>query len=149
MVVSGQIDELATRERNGRRQSGALGADGILCDLHHEGLAFVKDRLDGRGLLALAMRLRNVGHVKEGRSFEPHVHEGALHAGQHTDDLAEINIPHEAARTVALDEEILKNAIHYNGDTHFTGRAVDENMFHDGGSLPACDVALKIDCSTL
>ena len=91
----------------------------------------MKHVLDGLGFVTLAVRLENIGDVQKGRSLQPHVDEGALHARKHANHFTEVDVANETAGAGALDEKVLQDAVHYNGDARFPRRAVDKNVFHD------------------
>jgi hypothetical protein len=130
VAVVRQVDELVARERNRRGEPRALGADGVLVDLHHDRLPLVQDALDRLAAAVGAVRRLDVGDVQEGGALEPDVDEGALHAGEHAHDAPEVHVADEAAGVVALDEKILEHAAREDADAGFARVAVDENLFH-------------------
>jgi len=92
-------------------QARALGADRVLQDLHHDGLAHKKlsfDRLKRRGGGRVAFGSVGIGmpavdaahqvsHMQKGSAVQPDVDEGRLHTGQHTRHLAQVDIADQAA----------------------------------------------------
>ena len=94
MVVLRQEHEQATGDADLRRQPGALGADGILDDLHDQRLALENEPLDRRhrrgGIAVLAARAMvvraglaghmHIGRVQERGALQADVDEGGLHA---------------------------------------------------------------------
>jgi hypothetical protein len=67
-----------------------------------------------------------VGHMQEGGAIQADVDEGRLHAGQHTRDLAEVDIADQAALERALDQHVLHRALLDHGDPGLLRRPVDE-----------------------
>ena len=150
-VVLRQVDHEPACDADLRGQARTLGAERVLDDLHHEGLALENLLLDGalgRGRLAPARpgggrcrlplagaaALPHVGHVQESGAFEPDVDEGGLHAGQHAHDLAQIDVAHPPALELALDVHFLHHAVFDHGGTGFLGGPVDQYvLLHEKG----------------
>ena len=131
-----QVDQHAAGHADLRGQAGALGADRILDDLHHQGLAFEQQFLDGRGGVAAVgaflAAFADVGDVQEGGAAQADVDEGALHARQHARDAAEVDVADVALLRGALDVEFLDGSLLDDGDPGFVGGYVDEDVFGHG-----------------
>ncbi len=130
MVVLRQKHQQPPGDADLRGQARALGANGVLDDLHHERLALEHLLLDGHLRLALArehggfaalLALPHVGHVQKGRALQADVDEGGLHARQHARDLAQVDVAHQATLQGAFDVQLLHGAMLDHGHTGFLG----------------------------
>lgn len=128
VFVLRQMHKQAPRNADLRRQTCALGADGVLDDLHHNGLTFkhlVLNRLErlvlarDHGRVAAFMALPHIGHMQEGGTLQANVDKGRLHARQHTRDFAQIDIAHQATLQRAFDVQLLHSALLYHSHTRF------------------------------
>ncbi len=139
MRVLRQEDEQPPGEADLRGQPRALGADGILDDLHEQRLAFVQDALD-RALAAVAVlaMLPDVRDVQERRTLEADLDERALHAGQHARDPPQVDVADEPACTRSLDMQFLHDALFEHRDAGFLGGYVDKDFM--GHRRPASQI---------
>ena len=110
VVVLRQEHQQAAGDADLRREARALGADGVLEDLHHQGLAFVQALFNGRGVVGrpdtapLARVLAvQVGHVQKRCTLQADVNEGRLHARQHARHAPRVDVTDQAALQRALD----------------------------------------------
>ena len=94
-----------------RGQPGALGADGVLGDLHHQWLAFAEQLADRELLVMRRMRRHDFLGMDECGPFETDVDEGRLHAGQHSHHLATVDVADDAASPAAFDEGFLQDTV--------------------------------------
>src|SRR4029079_12041794 len=133
-----QIDQQPPGEAQLRRQPGALGPDRILDHLHEQRLTFVQDALD-RPVLAVAVLpvLPDVGDMQERRALETDIDECALHAGKHARDATEADVADEAARTCALDVQLLYDALLEHRDARLLRCYVDEDFVRHPRALIA------------
>ena len=133
-----QVHEQPPGEAHLRRQPRALGADRVLDHLHQQRLALVQDLLDrarvGAAVAVLPM-LPDVGDVQERGALEADLDEGALHAGQHARDAAEVDVADQPARARALDVQLLHDALLEHRDARLLRRHVDEDLVAHCGSL--------------
>lgn len=124
MVVLRQKHQQAACNADLRGQARALGADGVLDDLHHERLALEHLLFDGHlgfglarkgGRLAIGLALPHIGHMQKRRALQTDVDKGRLHARQHARDLAQIDVAHQAPLQRALDVQLLHGAVLHHG----------------------------------
>jgi hypothetical protein len=141
VVVLRQKHQVAARDADLRGQARALGAHGVLDDLHHDGAAF-KYLLFNRHQrlarasgcsLAFGVLLPDIGHMQKSRFVQANVDEGRLHAGQNTGHFAQVHIAHQAALERALDMQLLHRAKFDHRDPRFLGRPIDQNILLHGG----------------
>jgi len=74
----------------------------------------------------------DIGHVEERGTLKSYVDERRLHAGQHANNLAEIDIPDTPTRERALDVKLLHGALLHERDAGFLRCDVDEDFFVHG-----------------
>ncbi len=74
--------------------------------------------------------LPDVGDVQERGAFEADLDKGTLHAGQHARDATEVDVADQAARTGALDVQLLHHALLEHGDARFLRCHIDEDFVH-------------------
>src|SRR5471030_1827910 len=149
-----QVDQHAAGDGDLRRQPRALGADGVLDDLHRQHLAVEEDFFDRRRrrlrVLRAVVRARfpDVGHVQERRAFQTDVDKGRLHARQHPHHLAGVDVAGQAARQRALDVQLLHGALQDEGDAGFLRRNVNQYVFVHVSSMPVVLVVAAKDDHT-
>ena len=56
-----------------------------------------------------------IGHMQKGRAVKPNVDKGRLHARQHPNHFAEIDVTDKAALQRALDLQFLHRAVFHHG----------------------------------
>ncbi|MCY1427025.1 hypothetical protein D9M71_428550 [compost metagenome] len=112
MAGARHINEIARRNRQLGGQTRALGADGVLGDLHHQALPLVHQRADAFHRATLAGG--NLRRMDERRTFQADIDEGRLHAGQHANHLAFVDIPDDATALRALDMDFLQDAVFHH-----------------------------------
>jgi hypothetical protein len=66
--------------------------------------------------LVVVSFINDVSHIEEGRSFQPDVNEGSLHAGQNSHDSALINVPYDAFVFFVFDGKIGNFAVFQERD---------------------------------
>ena len=133
-----QVDQHPPGDADVGGQPRALGPQRILDHLDQQGLALEQQLLDGglRRMVAAADAsvavLPQVRHVDEGRPLLADVHEGALHAGQHPGDAAQVQIADMAALDAAFDMQFLHDPLGGQGHAGFERSDVDEDVFAAG-----------------
>ncbi len=124
------VHQVARRNRQLRGQARALGADGVLGDLHHQALAFMHQRADV--LHGRPFAHGNFRRVDECRAVQADVDEGRLHARQHPYHLAFVDIADDATLLRALDVDLLQNTVFNHRHARFHRRDVDQDLFTHG-----------------
>ena len=134
-------------------EAGALAADRILENLHHDVLLLVKEDADvrvrapsarsvardagssvaaatrnRRFRVAAAVRDRHVRSVKECGPIQPDVDEGGLHTGQDAADAPLVDVADEPAPIGPLDEDLLEHAVLHHRDPGLSGRDVEQEL---------------------
>jgi hypothetical protein len=74
----------------------------------------------------------DIGDVQERGALEADLDERRLHPGQHTRDLADIDVADPAALERAFDVQLLHCAVLDHGDARFLRCPVDEDVLHRG-----------------
>ena len=93
-----QVDEEPAGDRDLRGQARALGADGVLHDLHQQRLPLGEDLLDGRlAALAVWRATQMSATCRKAARGEADLDERRLHAGQHAAHAAEVDVADDAA----------------------------------------------------
>ena len=137
MLVLGQEHQQAARDADLGGQACALGANRVLDDLHHQGLAFKHLFFNGHGrhrgaCLGVGMPRIDAGHqvrhMQEGGALQADVNERRLHARQHARHAAQVDIAHQAALERSLDVQLLNCTVLHHGHTGFLGRPIDQNV---------------------
>ncbi|MCY1411216.1 hypothetical protein D9M71_265980 [compost metagenome] len=67
--------------------------------------------------------------MDEGRSLQADVDEGRLHARQHADHLALVDVADDAAALGALDVHFLQHTVFHHRHTRLHGGDVDQDLF--------------------
>ena len=127
MAGARHVDQVAGRDRQLRGQACALGANGILGDLHHQALALMHqciDRLDGVAFAAGYLRGMN-----ESGAIQPDVDEGRLHTRQHPHHLALVDVANDAAALGALDVHLLQDTVLHHRHPRLHGGDVHQDFF--------------------
>ena len=70
----------------------------------------------------------DVGQMDESAALEADVDKRGLHARHHAQDPADIDVAHVATARLALDMNILNEAVFQDGDARFHRRHIDENL---------------------
>ena len=146
MRIMRQIDQHAAGHADLRGQPSALGAQGILDHLDHDGLPFEQQFSIGVG----GSWLRSPGSpqvrdMDECRAFQPDVDECALHARQHADHTAQVNIAYMAALDAALDMQFLHRSLLDQRDAGLERGDIDQDVFaHCGGSGHGAVVSIEL-----
>ena len=142
MVVLGQKHQQAACNADLRGQARALGANGVLDDLHHQRLTFKHLFFNGQLRLGLAgkgwwlpirLTVPHIGHMQKSRTLQPDVDERRLHARQHARNLAQVHVAHQPTLQRALDVQLLHRPVFHDGHAGFLGRPVDQNVLLDSG----------------
>ena len=145
------VDEEASRHGDLRGDTRALRGDRLLAHLNEELLAALQHVLDRRrislvalelakGLFAVvvvvvttAIRVDEVGRVKERALLGADVDERGLKAGKDCVYLAEVDVAHHAAGIRAIDEELDELVVLEDGDPRLARGRVDQDLsFHQG-----------------
>ena len=130
MVVLRQKDQMPTRNADLGRKPGALGANGVLDDLHHQSLTFKNLLFDGHQRLRTASDLRrlslrlalpHIGHMQKRSALKSNVNEGRLHTRQDASNLAQIHVANQAAFKCALNMQFLNSALLDHSNSGFLG----------------------------
>ncbi len=131
----------------------ALAADWVFDDLHRQRLAFKHLALN-RDLrlraachaqaLAIGRAVPHISHVQEGRTLQPNVYKGRLHARQHPRHAAQVHIAHQATLQRALDMQLLHGTAFDDRHTGFLRRPVDQNVFLHGTQFGTKRSAAKV-----
>ena len=96
-------------------------------------------------LAALAPVLPQVRDMDECRAFQPDVDECALHARQHADHTAQVNIAYMAALDAALDMQFLHRSLLDQRDAGLERGDIDQDVFaHCGGSGHGAVVSIEL-----
>src|SRR5262245_49391847 len=111
------IPALATARTAGRRTVPAAGRQ-CCSRIFLFGLEAVQF-LDGRD---------DVSYVQEAVTFEPKIDEGRLHPRQHLRDPALVDVADNAARALALDEDLRDLVVLENCDPCFVGARGDDHL---------------------
>ena len=127
-----QKNQQATGDAELRGKSRALAADGLLDDLHQQGLAFEQDFFDRLGGIALIAVFPDVGDMQECRPIQADVDKGRLHARQYAFDLAEIDVADDATVAAALDVQILHHAELHHCNAGLLRGDIDEDLIAHG-----------------
>ena len=94
---------------------------------------------------ALAPVLPQVRDMDECRAFQPDVDECALHARQHADHTAQVNIAYMAALDAALDMQFLHRSLLDQRDAGLERGDIDQDVFaHCGGSGHGAVVSIEL-----
>src|SRR5262249_27556403 len=145
-------DEEPARHRHVRGQARPLGAERLLDDLDEDLLAFLQQLLDlllrpiarafpaasfaavGLGfvvrfeLLELFDRVDDFGDVEKAVTLEADVDEGGLHAGQDFRDAALVDVAHDAALPLPLDEDLGDEILLENGHHRLVPIGRDDHL---------------------
>ena len=70
----------------------------------------------------------DIGQMDESAALEADVDKRGLHARHHAHDPADIDVAHVATARLALDMNILNEAVFQHGDARFHRRHIDENL---------------------
>ena len=112
-VLVGCEDEEPARERDLRREAGALATHRVLRDLHHDRLPGLQHPLDAWRPAAFEV-LRcvvDLARVQDAVASPADVDERCLHPGEHVLDATQVDVAHHrmgpAARDVVLHEGVL------------------------------------------
>ena len=142
-VIDGRhVDQVPPREGDVGRDACPLGPDRFLGDLHQQFLPLLQQFLDrmqrvGHWLLprlpfhvrfVFLHRVEDVRHVEEGGLFQPDVDERRLHAGQHPDHLALVDVPDDSLHPAPLDVQLRNGAVLDERDAGFVGGGVDYQL---------------------
>ena len=76
--------------------------------------------------------IENVGDIEEGCFLQTDINEGRLHAREHPDDSAAVDVADNSQFTVALDVELGNVAALQEGNPRLMGRGVDDQFFGHG-----------------
>jgi len=135
VIVLRQKHQQAPRHTHLRRKACALGADRILDDLHHQGLAFMNALFNRRLHLGRAdsgahggVFAMQVSDMQEGSTLHADVDECRLHAGQHTHNLTCVDVADQAALQCALDVQLLDCTALDDGDAGLLRSPVDQDV---------------------
>ena len=83
--------------------------------------------LDALGFLRLLPLFEHVHNVQKGGTLQADVDKGALHAGQHAFNHAQINIAHQPVAAVAVDVQLAHFVFFQQRHAGFLGRYVHQN----------------------
>ena len=108
----GHVNQVTRRYRDTGRQARALGSHRVLDYLHQQGLAFTQQLIDCGaagiiGLFFVIITYVDIRYVQKARFFQSYVDKSRLHAGQHTIDLALVDIADNAPAALAFDRDFL------------------------------------------
>src|SRR5690554_7721483 len=147
MLGTRHIHQVTGWNRQVGRQTGALGADRILGDLRHQGLAFVQQGADirhdsghTRRLLATPGLLCDIDirNMDKGGPFQANINKSRFHAGQNPYDFSFIDIANDPPATAALDIDFLEHTVFHQGNTGFHRGNIDQYFFtHALSPLPS------------
>ena len=73
--------------------------------------------------------LKNVGNMQKRRTLKAHIHKSRLHAREHADHLAHVNIANQTTPGGALDMQLLHHARLDDRDSRLLRRPVDQDVF--------------------
>ncbi len=129
MVGIGHVHQKTGRHRQMSGEPGTFGADHVLGDLYHDGLAFRHQIRNIGGSVAAVLRLvrlPDVLGVQERRPFQSNIHERCLHTRQHPGHFALVDTAHQAALGGALHEQLLNHTVFHHRNPGFHGGYVDQ-----------------------
>ena len=133
-VLVGREDEEPARERDLRRESGALAPHRILRDLHHDRLPGLQHPLDARRPAALEVLgcVVDLARVQDAVAPPADVDEGGLHPGEHVLDATQIDVAHHRVRPAAGDVVLHEGVLLEHGDlVPFTVLGDDHQLVGD------------------
>ncbi len=146
MAHGRQQHQVAARQGDVGADARPLVGQRVLDHLDDDLLARLQQVVDGRRALLLVRRdllgagvvelqvlhrLDVGGHVadvEEGVALEAHVDERGLHAGQHARHPALVDVAHEPAVTMPLDEDLRQAVVLQHGDPRLVRIALDEHL---------------------
>ena len=147
-VLIGREDQEAPRQRDLRREAGALAAHRVLGDLDQDGLTGLQHLLDPRCVAFEVLgRIVDLAGVQHTVATSADVDERCLHARQHVLDAAQVDVADHGRgtgpRDVVLDQHVLLEhrdlvPVAALGDDH---ELVGEPGRHDQRLTPAAPVA--------
>ena len=121
-----QKDEEARGDGNLHRQPRPFAANRVFQHLHQHRLPFAQHFADAlRWLVATA---DHVFHVQKPGALQTNIDKGGVHAGQDALHFALVNIADDAALALALDENVLQDAVFEQRDPRLIRRVIDENF---------------------
>ena len=128
--------QIAGRQGDVGGETGALGTQRIFHHLHHDVLPLAYQLGDVANLELLLLLHRHalgvrhyVGSVQEGRLVHADIDERRLHAGQHSADLAFVDVAHYAALGLTLYVHFLQQTVFDQGNPGFGGGDVHQQFY--------------------
>ncbi len=127
MAGARHVHQVARWDRQLRGQARALGANGVLGDLHHQTLPFVNQGVDRLDRITLASG--NLGSMDERSAIQPYVDERRLHTRQDAHHLAFVDVADDAAALGALDMHLLQDTVLHHRHPRLHGGDVHQDFF--------------------
>ena len=124
-----KINEFVARQGNGGCEPCAFGADRVFGNLHDHRVAVVQHVFNGFKASVILARCKNIMHMQKCRPFQSDIDKGGLHAGQHTNHFAFVDIADEPSLGAPFNVQVFQNAVDHDGHACFLSRAVNQKLF--------------------